>query len=427
LAGYDEPLNHAIYMQRFYFDHNATTPVDPEVLSSFVEIQASSFGNASSIHQEGQRARQLLEQARRGLAARLSESGSASSSASVDPNEIVFTGGGTEANNLAILGLVRSLATNMGTASKHVITTNLEHPAVLEACRQLEREGVEITRVRSDARGCVRAEDIAAAIRPETVLVSVMHANNETGVIQPLADIATFVQERRTTERTIYFHSDGVQAFGKTPVDVRELGVDLYAISAHKVYAPKGTGALWVKKGVPLRGISFGGRHERERRAGTENVAGAVAFAAAAGLVDESARKRLAGLRDLFESQLAAIPDVRVNGTGQRLTNTSNVLFPHLSGESIVIALDLKGFAASSGSACSSGSVEPSPALLAMGLTSEEARSSVRFSLGRGNDEEQVQKLTDAIQSVVRQVRSTKHVTKAAALPEPHEVASASR
>jgi cysteine desulfurase len=419
-------------MQRFYFDHNATTPIDPRVLSAFVEANENSFGNASSIHLEGQHARQCLDHARRSITARLTEDDSGTAlglhSRSADPNSIVFTSGGTEANNLAILGLVRSLMTRADAASKHVVTTNIEHPAVLEACRQLEHEGVAVTRVQAGAAGRVRAEDIGAAIRPETVLVSVMHANNETGVIQPLAEISALIRERRSGGQMVYFHSDGVQAFGKIAVNLKELGVDLYSISAHKAYAPKGIGALWVKKAVPLRAISFGGRHERERRAGTENVAGAVAFAAAANLLDDAERKRLAELRDLFEMRLVAmIPDVRVNGIAKRLTNTSNLLFPGLSGESIVIALDLKGFAVSSGSACSSGSVEPSPALLAMGLSPEDARSSVRFSLGRGNDEAQVLELAKALQSVVSQMRSTKYTAKRAALTETQEAVSGSR
>lgn len=411
-------------MQRFYFDHNATTPIDTRVLAAFVEVQVGSPGNASSIHQEGQHARQMLEQARRQLVAKLSESPSVAGGPIADPNDLVFTGGGTEANNLAILGLVR----NLGANSKHVVTTAIEHPAVLEACRQLERETVSVTRVAADASGRVRAADIAAAIRPETVLVSVMHANNETGSLQPLHEIASVIQERRAVGQTLYFHSDGVQAFGKIPVSAKELGVDLYSISAHKLYAPKGIGALWVRKGTPLRGISFGGRHERERRAGTENVAGAVALATAAALLNESEHARIAELRNLFEQRLfALIPDARLNGTDDRLPNTSNILFPGLSGESIVIALDLKGFAVSSGSACSSGSIEPSPVLLAMGLSAHDARSSVRFSLGRGNDQAQILELTRAVESVVSQMRLAKRIAKPATLREPQEVLGANR
>lgn len=407
-------------MQRFYFDNNAATPVDARVLKAFTEAQEQQFGNPSSIHQEGQRARQALEHGRRKLAARLAEG----HPTPVEANEIVFTSGGTEANNLAILGLVR----NLDAVSKHVVTSSIEHPAVQEVCRQLEREGVLVTRVSADLSGRVRAEDIAATLRPETVLVSVMHANNETGVLQPLAGISALIEKRRSAGQSIFFHSDGVQAFGKIAVNVRALGVDLYATSAHKLYAPKGIGALWVKKGVPLRGIALGGRHERERRAGTENVAGAVAFAAAVQLLEDYERKRLAELRGLFEQRVReAAPDVRVNGWGERLPNTSNLLFPGLSGESIVIALDLKGFAVSSGSACSSGSVEPSPALLAMGLSPEEARSSVRFSLGRGNDEAQVLELANALESVVMQMRSTKRATKPMPVREPLEVRGGSR
>ncbi len=409
---------------RFYFDHNATTPVDPQVLAAFVEAQEGCCGNASSIHQEGQRARQFLEDARRRVAAGLMEGPGGHASSLNNPNQLVFTSGGTEANNLAILGLVL----NLTSSSRHVVTTSIEHPAVLEACRHLQRQAIDVTLVPVDASGRVRADAVAAAIRPETVLVSVMHANNETGSVQPLREIAAVIQSRRSAGQTLYFHSDGVQALGKIPVNVQELGIDLYSTSAHKLCAPKGIGALWVRKGVPLRGISFGGRHERERRAGTENVAGAIAFAKAVDLINESERARVADLRDLFEQRaLFLLQDARINGTDARLPNTSNIRFPGLSGESIVIALDLKGFAVSSGSACSSGSVEPSPVLLAMGLRAEDARSSVRFSLGRVNDEAQVLALTNALESVIIQMRATKRIAKPAAVREPQEVLGGSR
>jgi len=389
-------------MPRYYFDHNATTPVAPEVLDAMTDALRLGYGNASSIHREGQQARQMLEGARRTVAAKLGG----------NPAEIVFTGGGTESNNLAILGLVRGL----GVPRPHLITTAVEHPSVLEACRQLEREGVLLTVIPVDATGRVSADAVRAAILAETVLVTVMHANNEVGTLQSLAEIAAAVDQARERGQPIWFHSDGVQAFGKAPVDVVALGVDLYSVSSHKINAPKGTGALWVRKGVPLRGIVFGGRHERERRAGTENVAGAVALARATELTGFGDSRHLAELRDLFEAiVLAELPEAQVNGhTTQRLPNVSNLLLPGVAGESMVIALDLKGFAVSSGAACSSGSIEPSPVLLAMGRSHDDARSCVRFSLGRGNDESQVLALAEAVIASAKQLRATQKSRKAA-------------
>jgi cysteine desulfurase len=388
-------------MPRHYFDHNATTPVAPQVLDAMTDVLRLGYGNASSIHREGQHARQLLENARRTVAAKLA----------ADRAGIVFTSGGTEANNLAILGLVRGL----DGARRHVITTAIEHPSVLEACRQLEREGVSLSVIPVDRTGRVAAADVLAAIREETVLVTVMHANNEVGTLQPLGEIAAAVRQARESGRPIWFHSDGVQAFGKVPVDVGALGVDLYSVSSHKIYAPKGTGVLWVRKGIPLRGIAFGGRHERERRAGTENVAGAVALARATELTGFADGRHLSRLRDLFEDTvLAELPDAEVNGDpAQRLPNVSNLLIPGVAGESMVIALDLKGFAVSSGAACSSGSVEPSPVLLAMGRSHDDARSSVRFSLGSGNDEAEVVALAAAVTAAAKLLKVTLKARKA--------------
>lgn len=334
------------------------------------------YGNASSIHRPGQAARQHLEKARRTIAGFLNASAA----------EIVFTSGGTEANNLAILGMVRGLPGHR----KHVVTTPIEHPSVLECIRQLGREGVDVSVVDTAA--------IEGSLREETVLVSVMHANNETGAIQPVGEIARLVEERRRAGQTIYLHSDGVQAAGKIPADVRELGVDLYSLSAHKLFAPKGVGALYVRKGTPLRGIQYGGRHERERRAGTENVPAAMAFARAVELCDGGDAVRLAQLRDDFEAELVKrLPWIEVNGVeNRRLPNTSNVLFRGIAGEALVIALDLQNMAVSTGSACSSGSIEPSPVLLAMGRSREEARSSVRFSFGRYNTAGEIEALVAA-------------------------------
>jgi cysteine desulfurase len=351
------------------------------------------FGNASSTHRGGQLARQHIENARRTIAAYLNAS----------PAEVVFTSGGTESDNLAIFGLLRTLPGDR----KHAITTAIEHPAVLEPFRQLEREGVEVTYLPVDATGIIRVEDLERHLRPETVLVSVMHANNETGVMQPVEKIGALIRNRRAAGQTIYFHSDGVQAFGKSDVDVKRLGVDLYSISAHKIYAPKGVGALIVRAGVPMRGIQLGGRHERDRRAGTENVPGANAFARAVELCASDDREQLAALRDRFEAQvLSALDEAEVNGAGvPRLPNTSNLMFHGVSGEALLIALDIDGMAVSTGSACSSGAVEPSHVLLAMGRTPEKAKSSVRFSFGRYNSEQEVDQLADAVITSVRQLR----------------------
>ncbi len=372
-----------VEVQRFYFDHNATTPVSPAVLEVLVPALLEVYGNASSIHFPGQIAKQKLEIARRQIAGMIG----------CNPKDLVFLSGGTEADNLAILGTVRSNAA----ARKHVVTTSIEHPAVLNTCRQLEREGVQVSYVRVGSDGVVDPVDVRRALRPETILISVMHANNELGTVQPIQPIAALA-----SEAGVLFHSDGVQAAGKIPVDVKALGVDLYSISGHKLYAPKGIGALYVKHGTRLASIQFGGRHERERRPGTENVPGAVALGQAASAATEellSEIARLAALRDRLEAGiLERIPACGVNGgRSLRTPNTTNIFFDGLEGEALVISLDLKGFAVSSGSACSSGAVEPSHVLLAIGLSRERARASLRFSLGQSNTEEQVDALIDAV------------------------------
>jgi cysteine desulfurase len=318
-----------------------------------------------------------------------------------DPKEVVFTSGGTEADNLAIFG---SVLANPA-PQKHVVTTAIEHPAVLNPCRELERSGVPVTYVLPGPAGVVQPDDIRRAIRPETVLVSVMHANNETGVIQPIAEIAAIAHQAGAL-----MHSDGVQAAGKIPVDVGALGVDFYSISGHKFYAPKGIGALYVRAGTKLRPIQFGGKHERERRPGTENVPSAVAMGKAAAIARETFQieaSRLNDLRNRLETGiLANVPDAGVNGKSEaRTPNTTNIYFDGLEGEALVISLDLKGFAVSSGSACSSGAVEPSHVLIAMGLPPERARASLRFSLGALNNEEQVDALIEAVATSVVQLR----------------------
>jgi cysteine desulfurase len=317
------------------------------------------------------------------------------------PNEIVFTSGGTESNNLALRGHCEQNEDQ----GRHVITTAIEHPAVLNTCRQLEREGVAVTYVRAGSDGLIDPAGIRHALRPETVLISVMHANNELGTIQPLAEISAIAREAETP-----LHSDGVQAAGKIPIDTGSLGVDLYSLSGHKLYAPKGIGALYVRQSTKLQPIQYGGRHERERRPGTENVPGAIALGQAASLAREklaTESDRLSALRDRLEQGiLDRVPDTGINaGRSPRTPNTTNIYFDGLEGEALVISLDLKGFAVSSGSACSSGAVEPSHVLLAIGLSRERARASLRFSLGASNTAGQVDALIDAVAESTAQLR----------------------
>jgi cysteine desulfurase len=356
-----------------YFDHNATTPVAPDVLAAMLPALTEACGNPSSIHRDGQRARQMVETARRQVAARLGCS----------PKEIVFTSGGTEANNLAL-----------SLPARHVVTSAIEHPAVAQT---LARRA-DVTVVAPDQNGLITPEALRAAMRPETDLVSIMHANNEFGTVQPVAALAAVAHEFGAL-----FHSDGVQVPGRMAVDLGALGVDLYSVSGHKMQAPKGIGGLFVRKGVDLAPLQFGGRHESGRRAGTENVPGIVGLGAAAA----RPLQEVAALRDRLEAGiLAAVPDAVVQGAGApRLPNTTNIRFAGLEGEALVIALDLRGFSVSSGAACSSGAVEPSPALLAIGLTKTEAKSCIRFSLGESNTLDEVEALIGAVGSAVAHLR----------------------
>jgi cysteine desulfurase len=365
---------------RAYFDHNATTPVAPEILAQMSAVAAEVYGNPSSIHRTGQAGKKLLEEARERVAGWFG----------CGPKEVVFTGGGTEADNLAILGVVHAAVRADARAARHVITSAIEHPAVLEACAQLEREGVSVTYLQPTRGGLIEPDRVARQIRPETVLVSILHANNETGVVQPIAAIGALCREAG-----VLFHSDGVQAAGKIDVRVNDLNVDLYAISGHKLNALKGVGALYVREGVKLAPLMHGGKHERQRRPSTENLLGIWSLGIACGLptrLDATLRDRLeAGI-------LAQVPDARVNGAASpRVPNTTNIQFAGLEGEAMVISLDLKGFAVSTGAACSSGSLEPSHVLIAMGLMPAEAKASIRFSLGLGNTVEEVDALIEAV------------------------------
>lgn len=367
---------------RAYFDHNATTPITAPVLEAMLPVFAQVFGNASSIHHFGQEARQLLESSRRQVASLIGAKG----------EEIVFTSGGTESNNLALFGLLEP------GVSSHFITSAIEHPAVLNVVEELAGQGHEITILPVSGGGCVDPEDVRRALRPNTRAISIMAINNEIGTLQPVAEIASIARSAG-----VFMHCDAVQAPGRMAIDVNALGVDLLSLSAHKLHGPKGIGALYVRKGTPLRKRTFGGHHERDRRPGTENVTAAVGFAAACQTIQQIE----ATLRDQLEAGLlATIADCHVNGDpAQRAPNVSNICFPGIEGESLVISLDMKGFAVSSGAACSSGSVEPSHVLLALGLSPADARSSIRFSLGPSNTQAEVQALIEAVAVSVARLR----------------------
>jgi cysteine desulfurase len=360
-------------MRRVYLDNNASTPVLPEVLEAMRPYFGERFGNASSIHHHGQDTRAAVENARESVALLLG----------CRASEIVFTSGGTEADNLAIAGLV--------SAGDHVITSSVEHHAVLFTCKHLEQVGCEVTYLPVDGRGLVDPDDVRRALRPNTKLITVMLANNETGVLQPIEEIGKIA-----AEADVYLHTDAVQAAGKIPIRVKSLGCDMLSISGHKIHGPQGVGALYVGKGTRIEPLFYGGRHERSRRAGTENVPGIVALGKAVEIArlgfETGEDKRIAVLRDRLQAGiLAQVDEAGVNGEGPpRVPNTTNIYFDHIEGEALVIALDLKGLAVSSGAACSSGAIEPSHVLTAMGLRPDRARASLRFSLGKQSTEDDI-------------------------------------
>jgi cysteine desulfurase len=375
-------------MRRVYLDNNATSPLLPEVFEAMKPYFFEKFGNASSIHQQGQQSRAAVEQAREQVAELVN----------CRPAEIVFTSGGTEGDNLALFGLVRP--------GDHVITSAVEHHAILNSCKRLEEIGCEVSYLPVDGNALVDPDDVRRAIRPTTKLISIIFANNETGVLQSVNEIGTIA-----AEADVFFHTDAVQAAGKVPIDVKEIRCDLLTLTAHKMHGPQGVGALYVRKGTLLQPMFYGGRHERSRRAGTENLPGTVGLGKAAeiarlGFADGSI-DRMAGLRDRMERTIVDSVDlVSVNSAGApRVPNTTNIVFDCLEGEAMVIALDLKGLAVSTGAACSSGAIEPSHVLTAMGLSPDRARASLRFSLGKQNTADDIDYALQLIPEVVTRLR----------------------
>ena len=387
-----------------YLDHSATTPVDDRVATVMLRALTENYGNASSVHVLGQQARAAVDRARREVAALLG----------ARQNEIVFLSGGTEANNLAIRGLAETAA-GLG---KHIITSAIEHPSVRGVCDSLEKHGWEITRLPVYQNGIVRADDVRAALRDDTVLVTLMLANNEIGTIQPIEEIGALVREQRQIgRRNLWLHTDAVQAGGRIQINVDHLGCDLLSLSGHKLYAPKGVGALYVRRGVRLASQTIGGHQERERRGGTENVPGIVAFGEAARIAREELVPRaehVRRLRDRFESEVKRrIEDVVFNGdTEHRLSHLSNISFRFIEGEGLLINLDLQGVAVSTGSACSSGTLEPSPVIRALGHDDELARGSIRFSFGKDNTEMDVDYSVEVLTDAVRRLRELSPLNK---------------
>jgi cysteine desulfurase len=378
---------------RIYLDHNATTPVDPVAAQAMIDALQDLFGNASSVHYYGQRAKAAIDAARSAVGALIG----------AEPSEIIFTSGGTEADNFAIRGVAEAVE---ATGRRHLITSGIEHEAVLNTFKALARRGWKTTLLPLDASGIVVPDRLREAITDDTALVSIMHANNEIGTIQPIAELAAIAHERGAL-----FHTDAVQSAGKIPVSVRALGVDLVATSAHKFYGPKGVGALWARRGVRLSPILNGGKQERNRRAGTENVPGIIGMGVAAQRAMQKMEvegERLSALRDRLERGiLAAVPNTEVNGTRDaRVPNTTNISFDRIEAESLLIALDLEGVAVSTGSACSSGTLEPSHVLKAMNLSSHRAQNSIRFSLGAANTEEQIDHVISILPRIVTKLRS---------------------
>ena len=382
--------------RRVYLDNSATTPIDKDVVEAMLPYLTEKFGNASSIHFFGQEARGAVDKARHQVADIIG----------AKPNQITFTSGGTEANNLAIRGFCQ-LNEKYG---KHIITSQIEHPAVQNVCEELEKDGFEVTYLPVYEDGIVRIQDVKNAIRDDTILITIMMANNEIGTIQPVKEIGEVVKQQRENNNKLWFHTDAVQAIGKIDVDVEEMGCDMLSISAHKLYAPKGVGALYIGRGVRLKAQNLGGHQERERRGGTENVPQIVAFGKACELAKNDLvenTKHLKTLRDRFEKGVEkTIPEMIFNGNrDERLPNISNISFRYVEGEGLLINLDMQGIAVSTGSACSSGSLDPSPIILALDQNEELARGAVRFSFGKENTIEDVDYVLDVLPKAVETLR----------------------
>ncbi len=379
-------------MKRIYFDHSATTPPDPAVIEAMLPFMSEKFGNASSIHSYGREAKVALEDARESIADFLN----------ANVNEIYFTGCGTESDNIAIIGVARQYKRK----GKHIITSQIEHHAVLHTCQYLEKEGFEVSYLKPDEYGVIHHNQVADAIRDDTILISIMHANNEVGTINDIEKIGNSARQK-----DIRFHTDAVQTFGKLPIDLRDLPVDLMAISGHKIYGPKGIGMLFIRRGKKLAPITFGGAHERNMRPGTENIPGIIGLAKAVDICKTKMQhdeQHLIQLSALFREKLEqAVPRIRMNGHPEsRLPGILNFSFEGVEGEAILFSLDLKGIAASSGSACTSGSVDPSHVLKAMGVKPEISQSSIRFSLGRDNTTDEVEYAIDELSKIVEKLRS---------------------
>ena len=385
-------------MHRVYMDHNATTPVRSEVLAAMMPFFQERFGNASSVHTFGQESRAPVEEARDHVAALIG----------ARAGDVYFTSGGTESDNMAVKGIAFANRDR----GNHIITTEIEHSAVLSSCAFLEQQGFSVTYLPVDRYGMVHADDVARAVTDRTILITIMHANNEIGTIQPIGDIGAVARDRG-----VYFHSDAVQSAGKVPIDVEASHIDLLSISAHKLYGPKGVGAIYIRKGIEIEPTNHGGHHEKNIRSGTENTTGIIGLGRAAELArddQEAEARHLSGLRTKLQERITEeIEDCRVNGhPEQRLPGTLNVSFPAAEGESLILSLDLKGIAVSSGSACTSGSIEPSHVLVALGLDPQTALSSLRFSLGRENTMRDVEYVMQYLPETVSRIREISAVSR---------------
>lgn len=380
---------------KVYMDYGATTPTDKEVVKAMMPYLTKDFGNASSLHQFGQKAKEALENSREITAKKLN----------AEPKEIVFTGSGSESDNLAIKGIAYANKDK----GNHIITSKIEHPAVLETCEALEKEGFDITYLNVDNEGFINLEELKNAITDNTILVSIMHANNEMGVIEPIEEIGNICKEKN-----IYFHTDAVQSFTKVPIDVKKINVDLISLSGHKIHGPKGIGALFIKDRTKIQKIIYGGHQENDKRAGTENIPGIVGFAKAVELANEDHIRYMMGLRDKLISGLEKISDIQLNGPrgNKRLCNNVNFSFHFIEGESALLRMDMKGIAISTGSACSSQSLTPSHVLTAIGLKPEIAHGSLRLTLGRENTEQEIDYVLKVLPKIIEELRKISPLTK---------------